>query len=49
VDGISQALRYLRDGGWISIDAPPGEEIEEEDITDAEIYNLKGRQNPYSA
>jgi len=49
VDCISQALRYLRDGGWISIDAPPREEIEEEDITDAEIYNLKGRQNPYSA
>ena len=49
VDCISQGLRYLRDAGWISIDAPPREDIEQEDITDAEIYNLKGRQNPYSA
>lgn len=49
VDCISQALRYLRDGGWISIDAQPREEIDIEDITDAEIYNLKGRGNPYAA
>jgi predicted phage terminase large subunit-like protein len=49
VDCISQGLRYLRDAGWISIDAPPREEIEQEDITDAEIYNLRGRENPYSA
>ena len=49
VDCISQGLRYLRDGGWISIDAPPREEIELEDITDAEIYNMRGRVNPYGA
>ena len=49
VDCISQGLRYLRDAGWISIDAPPREEIEQEDISDAEIYNSRGRENPYSA
>ena len=49
VDCISQGLRYLRDGGWISIDAAPRDDIEEEDITDAEIYNMRGRVNPYGA
>ncbi len=49
VDCISQGLRYLRDAGWISIDAPPRDEIEQEDITDAEIYNKRSRENPYSA
>lgn len=49
VDCISQGLRYLRDAGWISIDAPPRDEIEQEDISDAEIYNNRGRENPYSA
>ena len=49
VDCISQGLRYLRDAGWISIDAAPRDEIEQEDITDAEIYNLRGRENPYAA
>ena len=49
VDCISQGLRYLRDAGWISIDAPPREEIEEEDITDAEIFNSRARVNPYAA
>jgi predicted phage terminase large subunit-like protein len=49
VDCISQGLRYLRDAGWISIDAPPRDEIEQEDISDAEIYNNRSRENPYSA
>lgn len=49
VDCISQGLRYLRDSGWISIDAPPRDEIEQEDITDADIYNSRSRENPYSA
>jgi len=48
VDCISQGLRYLRDAGWISIDAPPREEIDIEDITDAEIYNHKQKLNPYA-
>ena len=49
VDCISQGLRYLRDAGWISIDAPPREDLDQEDITDAEIYNQRSRENPYSA
>jgi phage terminase large subunit-like protein len=49
VDCISQGLRYLRDAGWISIDFSRRDEIEEEDITDAEIFNLRGRENPYGA
>ena len=46
---ISQGLRYLRDAGWISIDAPPRDEILQEDILDADIYNARHRENPYSA
>lgn len=49
VDCISQGLRYLRDAGFISIDGSPRNEIEQEDITDAEIYNMRSRENPYSA
>lgn len=49
VDCMSQGLRYLRDGGWISIDAPPREDIDQEDITDAEIYNMRTKTNPYAA
>jgi phage terminase large subunit-like protein len=49
VDCISQGLRYLRDAGWISIDYSRREEVEEEDITDAEIFNMRGRENPYGA
>jgi len=48
VDCISQGLRYMRDSGWISIDPPPRDDIEEEDITDAEIFNMQKRGNPYS-
>ncbi len=49
VDCISQGLRYLRDAGWISIDGAPREEIEQEDILDAEIFNARRRENPYAA
>ena len=49
VDCMSQGLRYLRDAGWIVIDAPPREDFEQEDITDAEIYNMRSRGNPYAA
>jgi phage terminase large subunit-like protein len=49
VDCISQGLRYMRDAGWVSIDAPPRDELEQEDITDAEIFNMKTGGNPYSA
>jgi len=49
VDCISQGLRYLRDGGWISIDAPERQDFDQSDITDAEIYNKRSRTNPYAA
>lgn len=50
VDCISQGLRYLRDAGWISIDAQPRPEVEPEDISDAEIYNKTTKMgNPYAA
>jgi len=49
VDCISQGLRYLRDAGWISIDFSRRDEIDEEDITDAEIFNMRGRENPYGS
>lgn len=48
VDCISQALRYLRDGGWISIDIPPREDYDEDDLIDAEEYNKKSKGNPYA-
>ena len=50
VDCISQGLRYMRDAGWISIDAPPREDLDEDDIYDADEYNkrARGRENPYA-
>ena len=51
VDCISQGLRYMRDASWISIDAPPREDYDEDDIFDADEYNQRARSmaNPYSA
>ena len=51
VDCISQGLRYLRDAGWISIDGAPRDDIDEDDILDADEYNQRVRSmtNPYSA
>jgi hypothetical protein len=50
VDCISQGLRYMRDAGWISIDAPPRDDYDEDDIYDADEYNQKARAkvNPYA-
>jgi hypothetical protein len=48
VDCISQGLRYMRDAGWISIDAPPREDYDEDDIYDAEEYNRRAKVNPYA-
>ena len=45
VDCMSQGLRYLRDGGWISIDPPPREDYDDDDVYDAGIR--KG-VNPYA-
>ena len=48
VDCISQGLRYLRDGGWISIDPPPRDPYDGDDIFDADEYNKRQRVNPYA-
>jgi phage terminase large subunit-like protein len=50
VDCISQGLRYMRDAGWISIDAPPRDDYDEDDIYDADEYNQRSRAkvNPYA-
>jgi len=42
---MSQALRYLRDAGWLTIDYPK-EWIDEEDYADA---NPHRKGNPYDA
>jgi hypothetical protein len=38
-----RVLRYMRDGGWISIDAPPRDDYDEDDIYDADEYNARAR------
>ena len=42
-------MLFRSDAGWIVIDAPPREDFEQEDITDAEIYNMRSKGNPYAA
>ena len=49
VDCISQGLRYLRDAGWISIDAPPRDDYDEDDVIDAMEFNKRQKVNPYGA
>jgi predicted phage terminase large subunit-like protein len=44
VDAMSQALRYLRDAGWLTIDFPR-DWVEDEDYADA---NPRKRENPYA-
>jgi phage terminase large subunit-like protein len=48
VDCISQGLRYLRDGGWISIDIPRQDPFDDDDIYDADEYNNRSKANPYA-
>jgi predicted phage terminase large subunit-like protein len=45
VDVMSMSLRYLRDAGWLSIDPPPPDDYDEEDLIDAGIT----KTNPYAA
>jgi len=49
VDCISQGLRYLRDGGWITIDFPRDDSVDSDDIEDAELYNMRHKGNPYAS
>ena len=45
VDACTQALRYLRDGGWLVIDGPPPNWLEEDDYVDA---GVRKKENPYA-
>ena len=46
VDAATQALRYLRDAGWLEIDPPPLEDYDEDDFIDSGMS--RERVNPYS-
>ena len=45
VDTCTQALRFLRDSGWLEIDPPPQEDYDEEDYVDS---GRTRRENPYA-
>jgi predicted phage terminase large subunit-like protein len=45
VDAMTQALRYLRDSGWLDIDGPRPEDYDEEDYVDS--GQPKRSVNPY--
>ena len=46
VDACTQALRYLRDAGWLEIDPPPDDAWDEDDYADTGRVR---RVNPYAA
>jgi predicted phage terminase large subunit-like protein len=45
VDSATQALRFLRDAGWLEVDPPPRDDWDEEDYADT---GRQRRTNPYS-
>jgi predicted phage terminase large subunit-like protein len=45
VDSATQALRFLRDAGWLEVDPPPKDDWDEEDYADT---GRQRRTNPYS-
>jgi predicted phage terminase large subunit-like protein len=45
VDSATQALRFLRDAGWLEVDPPPQDDWDEEDYADSGRVR---RTNPYS-
>jgi len=45
VDTCTQALRFLRDAGWLDIDPPPADDYDEEDYVDS---GKTRRENPYA-
>jgi predicted phage terminase large subunit-like protein len=52
VDAFSQALRYMRDAGWLNIDPAPRDDYDPEDYIDAlnDSPDYAGpRTNPYAA
>jgi predicted phage terminase large subunit-like protein len=46
VDACTQALRYLRDAGWLDIDPPPDDSWDEDDYVDS---GKQRKGNPYAA
>ncbi len=46
VDAASMGLRYLRDSGWLNIDPPPRDDLDEDDYIDA---GQRRKENPYAA
>ena len=46
VDACTQALRYLRDAGWLDIDPPPEDTWDEDDFVDS---GKQRKGNPYAA
>lgn len=46
VDTLTQALRFLRDAGWLEVDPPPREDWDDEDWADT---GRAKRENPYAA
>lgn len=45
VDACTQALRWLRDAGWLEVDPPPRDDWDEDDYVDTG----RTRENPYAA
>ena len=45
VDACTQALRFLRDAGWLDIDPPRDDPYDEDDYMDSDMPK---RQNPYA-
>jgi len=45
VDACTQALRFLRDSGWLEIDPPPDDDWDDDDYADS---GKKRRENPYA-
>jgi len=46
VHNCTQALRYLRDAGWLEIDAPPRDDWDDDDYVDS--GRSTRRENPYA-
>ena len=46
VDTLTQALRFLRDSGWLEVDPPPQDDWDEDDYADT---GRPKRENPYAA
>ena len=46
VDTLTQALRFLRDAGWLEVDPPPQDDWDEDDYADT---GRAKRENPYAA